>query len=344
MTKTVVIGAGWVTSARHIPALRRSGRCEVIGVVDKHEARAKAVAARFSLAHYGGSLEEEWVDRARACTVGVSPMSHFEVAGALLDRGKHVLLEKPMCLAVGEGETLAEKARSKGVTLAIVHNFQFARSVGRAKAMLASGRWGRLTGLHAFQLSNPQRRLPSWCEQLPLGLFFDESPHLLYLLKAFGGKVEARRASITPSSTGKATPAVVQAEFDVSGLPATMYMNFEAPISEWHLMVFTEKGAAIIDIFRDILVFVPTDHAHSAKDVVRSSLAMILGHSAGFLRSGYRMITKNLLYGNDEVVGRFFEAVEGGSEPIGIDAASALDILKLQHAIMDLGTPRGPHA
>jgi scyllo-inositol 2-dehydrogenase (NADP+) len=344
MTKTVVIGAGWVTSARHIPALRRSGRSEVIGVVDKHPERARAVAERFSLPHFGASLDEEWVDQAAACTVGVSPMSHFQVASTLLDRGKHVLLEKPMCLAVDEGEILAEKARLNGVTLAIVHNFQFARSASRAKAMLASGRWGRLTGLHAIQLSNPRRRLPSWYEQLPLGLFFDESPHLLYLLKAFGGKVELRSASITPSTTGNATPATVQADFDVSGLTATMSMNFEAPISEWHLMLFTEKGAAVIDLFRDILIFVPNDHSHSAKDVVRSSFSMIMGHAAGFVRSGYRMLANDLPYGNNEVVDRFFDAVEGGGEPVGIDAESALDVLRLQHEIMQVGALRGVHA
>jgi scyllo-inositol 2-dehydrogenase (NADP+) len=341
MTKIVVVGAGWVTSARHIPALKRSGRCEIIGVIDKHKEKAKAVAEKFSLAHHGESLNEAWVDSAQACTVGVSPMSHFEITDSLLDRSKHVLLEKPMCLTVGEGEALADKARSKGLTLAIVHNFQFAHSVRRAKAMLASGRWGKLTGLHAFQLSNPQRRLPSWYEQLPFGLFFDESPHLLYLLKAFGSKIELRSASVTPSTSGKVTPAIVQAEFDVSGLTATMYTNFEAPISEWHLMVFTEKGAAVIDIFRDILVFVPTDHLHSAKNVVRSSFSMIWDHAAGFIHSGSRMVTKSLLYGNEEVVNRFLDALEGKSKLIDIDADSALEILKLQHAIMDFGKPEG---
>src|SRR5262249_39816255 len=161
-------------------------------------------------------------------------------------------MEKPMCLTVADGEELVELADRRQRVLGLVHNFQFARSVRRARACLDEGRWGRITALHGFQLSSPDRRLPSWFEKLPLGLFYDESPHLLYLLRAFGGPVTLRRASQVPSARGNVTPALLQVELDASGLPATLFMNFEAPVSEWQLMVLTERGAALIDIFRDI--------------------------------------------------------------------------------------------
>ncbi len=335
MVKIAVIGAGWVVCSRHLPALKRSGRCEVIGVIDRNLERARAAAAKFKLPHFADSLSAPWLADVEAVTVGVAPMSHYEVADALLDQGKHVLLEKPMCLTVAEGEALAVKAAAKGRQLAIVHNFQFASSVSRARARLASGRWGKITGLHAFQLSSPQRRLPVWYEKLPSGLFYDESPHLLYLLKAFGGRLQLRHANVIPSTQGRVTPSVVQAEFVLPEVTATLYMNFEAPISEWQLLVFTERGAAVIDIFRDILVFVPHDGQHSARDITRSSLAMLWGHAAGFVRSGLSMCLGRLLYGNDEVVKRFLDAVEGKAELRDIDAGSALDVLKLQHAILN---------
>jgi predicted dehydrogenase len=200
--------------------------------------------------------------------------------------------------------------------------------------MLAQGHWGRITALHGFQLSSPDRRLPTWFEQLPLGLFYDESPHLLYLLRAFGGPVKLRRATQVPSARGRVTPAIIQAELDASGLPATLFMNFEAPVSEWQLLVLTERGAAFIDIFRDILVFLPHDGRHAAADVVRSSWAMLWGHAAGFVRSGLRMVTGRLLFGNEEVVRRFLDAIEGKEPLRDIDARTGLEILRLQHAIL----------
>lgn len=339
MLKVAVVGAGWVSTHRHLPSLQRSGDADVVGIIDRHADRAREAAERFKLPQFASDLDAPWLDAVEAVSVGVSPGSHYEVAAALLDRGKHVLLEKPMCLTVAEGEALAEQSRARKLKLAIVHNFQFARSARRAKQMIASGRWGQVLGLHAFQLSNPNRRLPTWYEDLPLGLFYDESPHLLYLLKSFGGRLDLQDANVVPSSVGKVTPAVVQAQFDAGGVPATLSMNFEAPISEWQLLVYTERGAAVIDIFRDILIFIPTDHSHRAKDVTRSSLAMLWGHASGFVRSGLHMVSGRLSYGNDEVVRRFLNAAQGRTPLGGIDAESALEVLRLQHQIMECGRP-----
>src|SRR5206468_7684705 len=141
----------------------------------------------------------------------------------------------------------ARKAADRRLVLALVHNFQFARSVRRARRQLEEGRWGKITALHGFQLSSPGRRLPHWYEQLPLGLFYDESPHLLYLLRAFGGPVTVQRASQIPSTRGAVTPAVLNVELEIgatsvsdgppsltlparTNIPATLFMNFEAPI------------------------------------------------------------------------------------------------------------------
>jgi scyllo-inositol 2-dehydrogenase (NADP+) len=335
MLKVAVIGAGWVAGARHIPALRRSGRCQIVGVIDHRLDRAQALAARYRLANAADKLDAPWLETVDACSVAVAPRSHFDVCRELLERGKHVLLEKPMCLTVAEGETLVQLAESRQRVLALVHNFQFARSVVRARKMLEQGKWGRIIGLHGLQLSSPDRRLPTWFEQLPLGLFYDESPHLLYLLRAFGGPMQIRRASQIPSAHGHVTPAVLQVELDAGSLPATLFMNFEAPISEWQLMVLTERGAAVIDIFRDILVFIPHDGRHEAHNVLRSSWAMLWGHAIGCMRSGLRMLTGRLLYGNEEVVRRFLDAVEGKAPLRDIDARTGLEILRLQHAILE---------
>jgi predicted dehydrogenase len=334
MLDVVAVGAGWVTAHRHVPALKRSGRARVLGVIDSKPERAAAVARRHRLPHAGSDLGADWAAGAAAFTVGVSPAAHYDVVSRLLGRGKHVLMEKPMCLTMADGERLAARARDGGVTLGIVHNFQFARSALRVKAWLATGKWGRVTGLQGFQWSNPGRRLPVWYESLPLGLFYDESPHLLYLLKAFGGPLTLRRACLIPSTAGRETPHQVTAEFDAGGLPATLVMNFEAPVSEWQLVVLAEGGMAVIDVFRDIAVFLPNDGTHAARDVVRSSVGLVGGHLLGFLRSGLRMVGGRLLYGNDEVVRRFLDAASGAGPLKDIGPEDALEVLRAQHAIL----------
>jgi scyllo-inositol 2-dehydrogenase (NADP+) len=275
-----------------------------------------------------------WLSDVDAVTIGTPPPTHVALARAALNAGKHVLMEKPMALAPAEAEDLREQAAREGLTLAIVHNFQFARSARVLRARIASGAFGTVTSVLALQLSHPLRRLPTWYEGLPFGLFYDESPHILYLIHSFAGEPTLTSATAVPSSSGNATPAIVSAQFDCNGVPASLYMNFEAPLSEWHFCVMSNQRFAAIDIFRDVLVEMPHDGGHLAADILRSSTISTLTHWLGVIRSGALLYRKQLLYGNDEVVRRFAVALRTGTSPEGISSEDGLRVLRLQHAVM----------
>ena len=84
-------------------------------------------------------------------------------------------------------------------------------------------------GVRAIQLGNPERRLPEWFEQLPLGLFYDESPHLLYLLRSVVGRMTLAKAVTAESQSGHATPDQIDAWFEADGAdyPITLSCKFE---------------------------------------------------------------------------------------------------------------------
>src|SRR2546421_243221 len=89
-----------------------------------------------------------------------------------------------------------------------------AEAVARQRGYRRSARaLGKITGIDAVQLGNPRRRLPEWYEELPLGLFYDESPHLLYLMQSIAGPLRLARAIAVPSRRGLATPARIAAWF-----------------------------------------------------------------------------------------------------------------------------------
>src|SRR5438552_3547322 len=113
MVKVAIIGAGNITSLRHIPALKRSGRVEVSGIIDRTEDKARAVAARFGIPDFGTTLDEPWMEEVSAVTIGVPPQAHFQTCKEAFSRGKHVLMEKPITLQVEEGEELCRIAGEK---------------------------------------------------------------------------------------------------------------------------------------------------------------------------------------------------------------------------------------
>lgn len=338
--RVAAFGAGWVTVNRHIPAMLEHGGYEIVALVDRDAERARAGAERHGIPWMRGErvadvLEAHDVD---AFTCGTAPFAHAAIVGDAIEAGKHVLTEKPFTMTVEEGERIQAAARERNRVVAIVHNFQFARSMLELKDWLADGKIGTVRGVWAMQLSNPKRRLPDWFDELPLGLFYDESPHLIYAARAAAGNVDLEPVSATihPTNLGhKNTPAQIDAQMRANGVPVSLQMNFEAPLSEWHVAVMGDNGMGVVDLFRDIAVYTPNDRGHLALDVIRTSLSSTYRHWRGYFRSGIGHVRGSLLYGNDEVFSRFHAAAVTGEMPRDIGVDDALSVLRTQHWIVD---------
>jgi scyllo-inositol 2-dehydrogenase (NADP+) len=334
------VGLGWVTTNRHIPALRRSSLARLVGVIDRQPGRAQKIAGELKLplaATSQGAGDVTWLDQIDAVTIGTPPLTHYSLVRGYLEAGKHVLVEKPMAMTVAEANEMATLAADRNRVLAVVHNFQFTRSVRRVQRMLKQGKLGEVRSIWAVQLSNPNRRLPTWYEQLPLGLFYDESPHFFYLLRALTGtELDFRSIDVLPSRNGAETPAKISALMDAGGLPVQVDMNFEAPLSEWHIGVLGTRKAAFVDVFRDILVVVPDDGTHLGRDILRTSASAGWSHLAGTVQSGLLMVAGRLAYGNDEVIRKFCLACQGEPGALaGISAADGAAVVRMQHRVIE---------
>lgn len=323
------VGAGWAARERHLPALKADGRVRVLGVIDRHADRAEALARASALSHSGTSLEEPWVEQADCLTIATPPLEHAPLVRIGLERGWHCLCEKPFAFPAGEAAELVEIARRRGRVLAVVHNFQFAHSGRRLFELVDEGRLGNVEAVYALQLSNPRRRLPAWYKTLPGGLFLDEAPHLLYLLRRILGKLELRLVDARLDG-----PEIrdLTATFEHQSVWASLSMSFAASVSEWQFVVVGRRAVAALDVFRDLLIVVPNDGGHRAREILRTSARVLAGHLTGSAYSGLRLAGGRLLYGNEEVVRRFVDAVEGRPDQLrwmsGEDGHAVVDCIE----------------
>jgi predicted dehydrogenase len=334
--RVAAIGLGWVTLHRHIPALLRNPAFRLAGVIDPHPGRAEQTAQKLGLAHFAETddlAKVEWFNDVDAVTIGAPPMIHAALAVNALAQGKHVLTEKPFAMTVAEGEAMADAARAGSRVLAVVHNFQFSRAARKLANDLARGRLGNIRRIAAVQLGNPKRRLPDWYEQLPLGLFYDESPHFFYLLRGLaGGMLHLQHAHGVADSAGANTPRFVSMLYmSANALPVTIDCQFDSALSEWYVLVTGERALGILDIFRDIYLRLPNDGAHTLPQVLRTSVSALIQHAAQHVPNGLAYLRGRLDYGNDEVFARFARAIYDGASPNGIGIDDALAVLKLQH-------------
>lgn len=342
-----VIGLGWVSLHRHIPALLKNPAFEIVGVADRQGSKARKIADKFGFRYASEAhtlADISWIDQVDAIDVVTSPMEHYHYIRDALLYNLHVITEKPFAMTVEQGSELLAISTQKKLCLAIVHNFQFASSTLKLKKAIEENRLGTIRSISAFQWGNPRRRLPIWYQELPQGLFFDESPHLLYLVRALSkGTLKMRSVESFASTTGNATPSSIDAFFQGKNLedkaiPVSISCRFESPISEWHVSVLGDEAVGIVDIFRDIYIELPNDGDHTAFNVLRTSWRATLMHWLQHFVNGPLHFMAKLDYGNKEVFSRFERAIRLNSAPKDIDAEDALEVLKMQHQIMSMAT------
>lgn len=119
--RVVVVGAGPMgrLHARTVArSAERDGDCALAQIVDRHLARAAALAAEF-----GGEAVDD-LSRLRevdAAIVAVPTAAHVETALAVVEAGRDVLVEKPLALDVARGEALVARAEALGRILQVGH-------------------------------------------------------------------------------------------------------------------------------------------------------------------------------------------------------------------------------
>ena len=310
-----VIGTGWVSTMRHIPAFRLDKRATISAVMDRNPGRAESVAKKFKIPRSFARLEDflrEPLDVVSICT---PPPTHAAIIKEVLLSGKHVLVEKPMTLASQEGKQLEELAAKMGVLLCPAHSFLFSRSAQQAESLLRKGEAGEIQWAMGIQLSSWNRRLPTWFDELPGGLFFDEAPHLLYLMQHFLGDVGIEQSWRT-SGHEDSEPKTERVEFRLKGSLGAGYVTMwtGAPFSEWCFVLFCSRSVLILDLFRDVLIHLPPERAHGSQDVLKVSLTGTGQLWRGIAATGMRHVRRKLFFGHDLLVKRFLDAVINGEE------------------------------
>ncbi|MGB6838285.1 MAG: Gfo/Idh/MocA family oxidoreductase [Dehalococcoidia bacterium] len=337
-----IVGAGWVATARHIPAFQRDPRVRVAALFDLAPGKAGEVARQYRIPSAFHDLSEFLATGPDIVAICTPPWTHAPIAVEALHRGCHVLVEKPMAMSSEEASAMIDAAREGGARLCVAHNFLFSRSMRKALSLIERGMVGEVQHAIALQLSSPRRRLPRWYPDLPGGLFFDESPHMIYLLRRFLGDLSVAQAWAEAAPPGMDQRLDrVEARLQNSEHSAHLNMSFRSPISEWLVAVVGTQRVLVVDVFRDILAVQKPDGAHGSADVLKSSSRLFLQGLMGFATSGALFATKRLLYGHETLVRRFIDAVvDGGAVPVAPEEGMAVvqtmeSILKQAFTSMD---------
>ena len=119
--------------------------------------------------------------------IGSPTRFHLDQALATMAEGKHMLLEKPVCVDTREAETLMRAANQSDSILTVGHNLRYHTGLLKAKSRLESGEIGDLLSIqtHTSSYSGLRERRPG---SQGCGTFLEMSIHHFDLWRWFSGK------------------------------------------------------------------------------------------------------------------------------------------------------------
>jgi Predicted dehydrogenases and related proteins len=189
--KFAIVGTGGIAQT-YAQAFQASDQCRLVAAADIREDAARAFAEPFgaqSFADYKTMAEKAEFD---AVIVSTPPVSHPEIAEFFMNRGKHVLCEKPLCLSVGEARRMIETAEKNGVVFTMATKFRYCEDVVKAKSIIASGVLGEVVQFeNAFTAKvDMSRRWNSVAEISGGGVLIDNGTHSVDIIRYFLGAIE----------------------------------------------------------------------------------------------------------------------------------------------------------
>ena len=145
--RAAIAGAGFIARV-HAGALRSIG-VEVVAVAGRTHEGAEAFGEGTAYDELEALLERERIDVLHVCTPNAS---HAVQALAALERGIHVVCEKPLAVSTAESRRMVEVAAERELVHAACYHARFYPLVEQMRANVAVGELGELAFVHGRYL------------------------------------------------------------------------------------------------------------------------------------------------------------------------------------------------
>jgi len=186
-----VIGYGFISGKGHVPAFLKRSDVEVVAVADICPARLEQAKRDLPNARlykdYSSLLESE--QSLDIVDVATPPYAHAEIAVAALQKGVHVLCEKPLATSTQEARRMLTQASLSQRVLFPCHNYKHAPVVKVIEDCISSGKIGEVTSVTLQTFRNTHAKgvkdwKTDWRREHKLsggGIAMDHGSHSFYL-------------------------------------------------------------------------------------------------------------------------------------------------------------------
>lgn len=199
--------------------------CKVIGICDQRQERTAFIKNNHPELKVFDSDDDLIADPAIDAVVVATPVStHFRLGKAVLESGKHLLMEKPFTQTSAEAEKLIEIAAKSGLTLMVDHTFLYTGAVRKIKELIDSGEIGDLLYFDSV-------RVNLGLFQHDINVVWDLAPHDISICDFISGKKAVAVNAVGRAHYGRKLEDVCYLAVQYEGeLLAHFHSNWLAPV------------------------------------------------------------------------------------------------------------------
>lgn len=256
-----IVGCGEATTGLHLRAIEAHTDIDVVALADIDATRLEQAADRFSVQGRYSDPEALIADPdVDAVAICVPPEHHVSLAMAALDADKHLFVEKPLTLDLGDAQRLIARADRSDRTVLVGHNLRHHHHAAEAQRMIRRGDLGSIEFVHAVWSSRYRidRDFPDWRRHRETGgsAFVELAVHYLDLWRYLtGSEIEEISASSRSGEADDLTATVIARMAD-GVLVSSAFSQYA--VTGHDIEVFGQDGRLRISLCRfDGLEFAP---------------------------------------------------------------------------------------
>jgi UDP-2-acetamido-3-amino-2,3-dideoxy-glucuronate N-acetyltransferase len=235
--RVAVIGAGYwgKNIVRNFAALNA-----LAAIVEQDRSTAQALCTQHGSAAL--SFEEVLTDACIAAVAIATPaVLHYRLAKAALEAGKHVFVEKPLALTLGEAEELVRVAERLDRRLMVGHLLQYHPAFLKLKELVREGRLGRLQYLYSNRLNFGKIRREE-------DILWSFAPHDLSMILSLVGQEPDSVESVGSYYLHQRIADVTTTHLSFpGGERAHVFVSWLHPFKEQKLVVIGSEAMAVFD-------------------------------------------------------------------------------------------------
>lgn len=195
MIRAAVIGYGLGGMAFHAPLIDGVPALELAAIATSRVDQVRERYSEVPVTTAEAVIADPSID---LVAISTPNDSHFPLARAALEAGKHVVIDKPFAITVEDGEALIALADTRGLVLSAFHNRRWDGDFLTVRALIESQRLGdiRLAELRWDRFRPEVTTLWRDRPEAGAGMLADLGPHLIDQALVLFGMPEALTADI----------------------------------------------------------------------------------------------------------------------------------------------------